>query len=131
MSGTRVYIEMSRQENMVQIVLKNISAYPLNISADELTERFIRGDEARTTEGTGLGLSIARSLVELQSGSIHLSVDGDLFKVLLLFPLLEEQESEKVEPSDSSEEVEALEEEMPVDECDEESEIPSEEPDSF
>lgn len=131
MPGTRVYIEMNRQEDMVQINLKNISAYPLNVSADELTERFIRGDEARTTEGTGLGLSIARSLVELQSGSIQLSVDGDLFKVRILFPLLAEQEPENVEASNVSEEMETLEEEMPAKECDEGTKLQSEEPASF
>ena len=63
--------------------MKNISEQPLNISADELTERFIRGDISRSTEGSGLGLSIAKSLVELQGGKMEIVVDGDLFKVVL------------------------------------------------
>ena len=67
------------------ITLKNISSYPLNVTSDELLERFVRGDSARTTEGSGLGLSIAKSLTELQHGVFELSVDGDLFKVTIRF----------------------------------------------
>ena len=63
--------------------MKNISAQMLNITADELMERFVRGDSSRNTEGNGLGLNIARSLMELQGGRLELSVDGDLFKVVL------------------------------------------------
>ena len=66
--------------------MKNISAQSLNISADELTERFIRGDVSRSTEGSGLGLSIARSLTELQGGEFRLTVDGDLFKAEVTLP---------------------------------------------
>jgi signal transduction histidine kinase len=66
--------------------LKNISAEPLNVSAEELTERFVRGDASRNTEGSGLGLNIAKSLMELQRGNLELLVDGDLFKVILTFP---------------------------------------------
>ena len=66
--------------------LKNISEQPLNIPANELTERFIRGDVSRSTEGSGLGLNIAKSLMELQKGQLQLLVDGDLFKVTLVFP---------------------------------------------
>ena len=65
--------------------LKNISEQPLNISAEELTERFIRGDVSRSSEGSGLGLSIARSLTELQGGKFELYLDGDLFKVIIEF----------------------------------------------
>ncbi|PKM74156.1 MAG: sensor histidine kinase [Firmicutes bacterium HGW-Firmicutes-16] len=79
-SGTRVYINARTEENRVAISVKNISKDPLNISAVELMERFVRGDSSRSTEGSGLGLNIARSLVELQKGSFSLSVDGDLFK---------------------------------------------------
>lgn len=68
------------------ISLKNMSREQLNISADELMERFVRGDTSRHTEGSGLGLSIAKSLMESQNGSLELSVDGDLFKVTLVFP---------------------------------------------
>ena len=69
--------------------LKNISAQALNIRAEELTERFIRGDISRSTEGSGLGLSIAKSLTELQKGKFEIYLDGDLFKVLITFPCLE------------------------------------------
>jgi len=84
--GTRVYVDMIREGSAVQISLKNISKEPLNVSADELTERFVRGDASRNTEGSGLGLNIAQSLMELQKGRLELLVDGDLFKVTLIFP---------------------------------------------
>lgn len=85
MEGTRVYAEISNKDKKVIFSLKNISAQPLNFSADELTERFIRGDVARNTEGSGLGLSIAKSLTELQGGEFKLYLDGDLFKVMITF----------------------------------------------
>ena len=86
MRGTRVYLDLIIREDTVSLSLKNISNQPLNISADELTERFIRGDISRGTEGTGLGLSIAKSLVEMQGGTFLLYLDGDLFKVTIEFP---------------------------------------------
>ena len=89
-TGTRVYINMSSlapEEKQVSIVFRNISASQLNISSEELMERFVRGDSARNTEGSGLGLSIAQSLTELMHGTLELNVDGDLFKVILQFPL--------------------------------------------
>ena len=79
-AGTRVYINATIEGNCAVISVKNISKDPLNISAAELMERFVRGDSSRSTEGSGLGLNIAKSLVELQKGSFSLSVDGDLFK---------------------------------------------------
>lgn len=85
MEGTRVYAEIRNSNKKVVFSLKNISAQPLNFSADELTERFIRGDVARNTEGSGLGLSIAKSLTELQGGEFKLYLDGDLFKVMIKF----------------------------------------------
>ena len=84
--GTRVYVDMQRCNSSVEISLKNISREALNVSADELTERFVRGDASRNTEGSGLGLNIAKSLMELQKGQLQLFVDGDLFKVTLVFP---------------------------------------------
>ena len=84
--GTRVYIDMTETADCVLISLKNISREELNISAQELTERFVRGDASRNTEGSGLGLNIAKSLMELQKGQLQLLVDGDLFKVTLIFP---------------------------------------------
>lgn len=84
--GTRVYLTCESDENTVTITFRNISATPLNITADELMERFVRGDDSRHTEGSGLGLSIARSLTQLQKGTFDLSIDGDLFKAVLTFP---------------------------------------------
>ena len=84
--GTRVYVEIQQLENSALLSLKNISREELNISADELTERFVRGDASRNTEGSGLGLNIAQSMMELQKGRLNLFVDGDLFKVTLTFP---------------------------------------------
>ena len=85
--GSRVYVDVASVDGKAIFTMKNISEKPLNISPDELTERFVRGDVARTTEGSGLGLSIARSLTQLQHGTFTLGVDGDLFKVTLAFPL--------------------------------------------
>lgn len=92
LTGTRVYIDImavAGSKGQVALAIKNISEQPLNISADELTERFIRGDVSRSTEGSGLGLSIAKSLTEVQKGSFRIDMDGDLFKVVLTFPVLE------------------------------------------
>lgn len=86
MPGTRIYADMSANGNTVRFSLKNVSEYPLNITADELTERFIRGDISRSTEGSGLGLSIAKNLTEMQGGQFDIYVDGDLFKVTVTFP---------------------------------------------
>lgn len=87
MGGTRIYVDLVANKGRAVFNMKNISAQPLNISADELTERFIRGDISRSTEGSGLGLSIAKSLTELQGGTFNLYLDGDLFKVMIEFPL--------------------------------------------
>lgn len=84
MNNTRVYINGLRQENEIFLSIKNISDQQLNISADELMERFVQGDRSRHNEGSGLGLNIARSLMEIQQGEMNLSIDGDLFKVDLI-----------------------------------------------
>ena len=97
-SGTRVYINLEVKEAQVSITFRNTSKYPLNISSDELMERFVRGDASRNTEGSGLGLSIANSLMDLMGGTFHLYVDGDLFKVVLGFAeAAEEVTKEKIE----------------------------------
>lgn len=88
MPGTRVYLSSSVNGGKVTICFKNISRYPLNISADELMERFVRGDSSRSTEGSGLGLSIAQSLTGLQGGAFALTIDGDLFKAAVTFSAL-------------------------------------------
>lgn len=85
LEGTRVYLSIDVQRGRGVISLKNISRYPLNVSGEELMERFVRGDKSRTSEGSGLGLSIARSLTELQGGVFDITVDGDLFKVTISF----------------------------------------------
>lgn len=86
MPHTRVYLDVRRDGDEAVISMKNISEQPLNISAEELTERFTRGDESRTTEGSGLGLAIAKDLTELQNGRFEIYLDGDLFKVTVAFP---------------------------------------------
>lgn len=91
LSGTRVYLTLAQAGTKVRVSFRNISRDPLDMPAAQLLERFARGDAARTTEGSGLGLSIAQSLTELQGGKMELSVDGDLFKVVLSFPLSETQ----------------------------------------
>ena len=83
--GTRVYLTLEERDGQAVISFKNTSRAPLDIPAEELLERFVRGDAARTGEGNGLGLSIAKSLTELQQGTLDLTVDGDLFKVVLKF----------------------------------------------
>lgn len=83
--ATRVYVTLKEREEDVEIEIKNISRTELNVSPDELTERFVRGDGSRNTEGSGLGLAIARSFTELQHGTLRITLDGDLFKVLLTF----------------------------------------------
>lgn len=89
MPGTRVYVSIEKLQNAadnVTVSIKNISETPLTCTAEELTERFIRGDVSRTTEGSGLGLSIAKNLTEVQKGVFEIQLDGDLFKVTLTFP---------------------------------------------
>ena len=85
MPGTRVYVLLQEKPDSVRIELKNISQAELSMDPNELTERFVRGDGSRNTEGSGLGLAIAKSFTELQGGSMHIELDGDLFKVILTF----------------------------------------------
>ncbi len=89
MQHSRVYTDLIREGNTVFFTIKNVSDVPLNVNADELTERFVRGDVSRTTEGSGLGLSIAQSLTRLQKGTFQIIIDGDLFKVIIGFPIVE------------------------------------------
>ena len=89
LENSRVYIDISIVDNTnVVIEMKNISKDKLNISADELMQRFVRGDRSRNTEGSGLGISIAQNLTELQNGTFELKLDGDLFKVKLTFNII-------------------------------------------
>lgn len=82
--GTRVYLDLQENESKVMVILRNISAYALHISGEDLMERFVRGDSSRHTEGSGLGLSIARSLIDLMHGNFSIAIDGDLFKAQVI-----------------------------------------------
>ena len=93
MPGTRVYLDVKAWDGNVVLSVKNVSKDPLNVPAEQLMERFVRGDVSRTTEGSGLGLSIARSLTELQGGTFRLDIDGDLFKAVVTFPEYREPET--------------------------------------
>lgn len=98
MPRTRIYLDLRKRNGFAEVTMKNISEDPLNISPEELTERFVRGDASRTTEGSGLGLSIAKNLTELQGGEFVIAIDGDLFRVTFTFPLAKESsEPEKTE----------------------------------
>ena len=88
LENSRVYIDIQKEDKNVIVTIKNISKDSLNISADELMQRFVRGDKSRTTEGSGLGLSISKSLTELQKGKFDLQIDGDLFKIRIEFGVI-------------------------------------------
>ena len=88
MPGTRVYLSLEEADGRAVFTFKNTSREELDISEEELMERFTRGDKSRNTEGNGLGLSIAKSLAELQGGTLELSIDGDLFKATVSFPVI-------------------------------------------
>ena len=88
MPGTRAYVNLEQQEGFVVVTLMNISASEISVSPQELMERFVRGDESRNTEGSGLGLAIAKSFTELQEGTMELSLEGDLFRVVLRWKML-------------------------------------------
>jgi signal transduction histidine kinase len=94
MPGTRIYLSVQIRESEAVLIMKNISEQPLNLTEEELMERFVRGDSSRTTEGSGLGLSIARSLMDLQKGDFRIEVDGDLFKAIVTVPLYSQDEAE-------------------------------------
>ena len=97
LEGTRVYIDLVKEDGMIELSVKNISKQQMNVRGDDLTERFIRGDSSRTTEGSGLGLSIAKSLVQVHGGTFEIVLDGDLFKVVLTFPEYVESEMSTTE----------------------------------
>ena len=88
--GTRVYVNGFTAKDEVTIILKNITAQELSASGEELTERFVRGDASRNTEGSGLGLAIAKSFTEIQGGKFRIELDGDLFKVVLIWKVKQE-----------------------------------------
>lgn len=100
MEHSRVYVDVTGEEGNAVFTIKNVSENPLNIKPDELTERFVRGDVARTTEGSGLGLSIAKSLTELQHGVFQVIIDGDLFKAMISFPTVKNEHEKSMEKED-------------------------------
>ncbi len=91
LEGSRVYIDIVDLDTGVTLSIKNISAYELNISSEELMERFKRGDESRNSQGSGLGLSIAKSLIEIQKGNFIVEIDGDLFKAIIQIPKVDDK----------------------------------------
>ncbi len=91
--GTRVYVDLRENGGQVELIFRNTSRYPLNISSEELMERFVRGDESRNTEGKRTRYLHCKSLMELMGGSFMLYVDGDLFKVVLGFAQMEEEKN--------------------------------------
>ena len=103
MENTRVYLDLTIHEKTegkwIEMSLKNISERQMNIKADDLTERFIRGDSSRTTEGSGLGLYIAKNITEAQGGEFEIKLDGDLFKILISFP---EYREPKMQPQEDT-----------------------------
>lgn len=103
MEGTRVYLDVVVAEGNIEFSIKNISERQMNIRADDLTERFIRGDSSRTTEGSGLGLFIAKSFTQVQGGTFEIQLDGDLFKVMLCFSEYVEPEPAEAEPAQNDE----------------------------
>ena len=113
--GTRVYLNLGESSDSKNVILsiKNVSKDMLNISAEELTERFVRGDKSRSSEGSGLGLSIAKNLTELQGGTFRIHIDGDLFTAIISFPLVEDEdksdEAENVNEAEISVENAAIE----------------------
>ncbi|MEG2421815.1 MAG: ATP-binding protein, partial [Oscillospiraceae bacterium] len=88
LEGTRVYVDVNPWDGDAVVSVKNVSRDALNVQPSELMERFVRGEESRSTEGSGLGLSIARSLTELQGGTFRIDIDGDLFKASVRLPIL-------------------------------------------
>ncbi len=98
--STRVYLGVEQKEDRAVITFRNISKDPLNIPPEELTERFVRGDASRHNEGSGLGLAIARSFVELQGGTFEITIDADLFKVTITFPILTDEKGDIEDAAD-------------------------------
>ena len=89
LNNTRVYIDIIEDDDKVKLTMKNISSYELNFDPEEIMERFKRADESRNTEGSGLGLAIARDLVNAQGGRFEIDIDGDLFKSVVEFNLID------------------------------------------
>ena len=104
MPHSRVYVDIFKMDGYGILVMKNISAAPIDFDETRLTERFVRGDASRTTEGSGLGLSITQSLAEIQDGTFGIQVDGDLFKAVVSIPLWEEEEEDEESMTEEKEE---------------------------
>ena len=103
LENTRIYMETRKQGNRILAVIKNIASYEMDFAPEEITERFVRGDKARTTQGHGLGLAIASAYAANMGGTLHVEIDGDLFKVILEFPVTEEKGGNTDEEESSGE----------------------------
>lgn len=99
LEGSRIFFDIRRSEDRIIFESKNISSYPIEFTADEIVERFVRGDKSRTDGGSGLGLSIAKSFTEACGGEFVIELDGDMFKTIVSMPIMEEEETEKTEES--------------------------------
>ncbi len=97
MPNSRVYVDIFKMDDMGVLIIKNISASSIDITPEQLMDRFVRGDVSRTTEGSGLGLSIAKSLSEIQNGKFEINIDGDLFKAIVMMPIWIEEDTEEIE----------------------------------
>ena len=97
MDGSRIFIDLKRADDYIVLTVKNMSSYPIDFTADEITERFVRGDRSRTDGGSGLGLSIAKSFTEACGGRFDIELDGDMFKAVMAMPLIKKQEPEEKE----------------------------------
>ena len=103
LAGTRIYVDLTAQHGVALLTIKNTSGYEMDFSAEEITERFVRGDKARTAEGSGLGLSIAQSFTQACGGRLSVAIDGDQFKVFIRFDLYGTPPSVDVAPASDTE----------------------------
>jgi signal transduction histidine kinase len=97
LEGSRIFLEVKREGNNILYKSKNVSSYPIEFTADEIVERFVRGDKSRTDGGSGLGLSIAKSFTEACGGEFTIDLDGDVFKTTVSMPILNKEEKSEID----------------------------------
>ncbi|MGN0701311.1 MAG: ATP-binding protein, partial [Oscillospiraceae bacterium] len=98
LTGTRIYFLLEKNDDSAAITIKNISAYEMDFTAEDIMERFTRGDKSRTTEGSGLGLSIAQGFAMACGGKLEIQIDGDMFKAIVTFPIYKKTATAIKEP---------------------------------